>query len=114
MIQVRTMESGAGNGGVTMKAQDRLLPLLLFGLAGYGMPAGASDDQPGAEAPGAATGVPDSMLQAARTPDSKGSGPYPAMKSQVNDSSPFVVYRPADLTALGRRKMPIYVFGNGA
>jgi dienelactone hydrolase len=97
-----------------MIVRDRFLPLLLLGLAGYGMPAGASDDQPASEAPRTAASAADSMLQAARAPDSKGSGPYPAAKSQVNDSSPFVVYRPADLAALRKRKMPIYVFGNGA
>ena len=47
-------------------------------------------------------------------PDSKGSGAYPAMKHQVAGLPNHVVYQPADLAALGSRKMPIYIFGNGA
>lgn len=90
-----------------VSARKKLLFLCLIGLASYGVPVSVGDAQPSAD-------VPDSMLQAARAPDSKGSGAYPAIKNQVNDSSQFVVYRPADLAALRKRKMPIYVFGNGA
>ena len=47
-------------------------------------------------------------------PDSKGSGAYPAIKHQVAGLPGHVIYQPADLTALGKRKMPLYIFGNGA
>ena len=47
-------------------------------------------------------------------PGDKGSGRYPAVM-EVDPSLPrHVVYRPADLAALAGRKMPIYVWGNGA
>ena len=43
-----------------------------------------------------------------------GSGPYPAVM-EVDPSLPrHVVYRPKALAALGRKKMPIYIWGNGA
>ncbi len=48
------------------------------------------------------------------TPDSRGDGPYPATKRQIDGPPDLVAYYPADLNALGDRKMPIYVFGNGA
>ena len=47
-------------------------------------------------------------------PDSIGTGPFPALK-EIDASLPDqVVYRPADLSALGSTKLGVYVFGNGA
>jgi dienelactone hydrolase len=48
------------------------------------------------------------------TPDTPGTGPYPAIKEEVPSLPDHVVYRPADLGKLGGRKLGIYVFGNGA
>ncbi len=48
------------------------------------------------------------------TPDSIGTGPYPAIKHEVPILPNHVVYEPADLATLKQVKMPIYVFGNGA
>lgn len=42
-----------------------------------------------------------------------GTGRYPAMLEERPDLPDHVVYRPADMTALGREKLGIYVFGNG-
>ncbi len=53
-------------------------------------------------------------IRESATPDSIGSGPYPAIKHEVSSLPDHVVYEPADLEALGALKMPIYVFGNGA
>ncbi len=47
-------------------------------------------------------------------PDSKGSGAYVAMKHQVAGLPGHVIYQSANLAALGKRKMPLYIFGNGA
>jgi len=44
----------------------------------------------------------------------KGSGPYPAIMEVDPSLSRHVIYRPENLSALGRKKMPIYVWGNGA
>jgi hypothetical protein len=49
-----------------------------------------------------------------QTPDTPGTGRYPAIK-QIDPRLPgHVVYRPADLGALGDTKLGLYVFGNGA
>ncbi|HEY0962135.1 MAG TPA: hypothetical protein VGE69_07235 [Pseudomonadales bacterium] len=49
-----------------------------------------------------------------RIPDTVGTGPFRAMK-EVDPGLPGqVVYRPADLGALGDTKLGIYAFGNGA
>ena len=46
-------------------------------------------------------------------PDSPGTGAFPAMK-EVDPALPDqVVYRPADLAALGDTKLGVYAFGNG-
>lgn len=47
------------------------------------------------------------------TPDTAGTGSFPALK-EVDPTLPDqVVYRPSDLGALGDTKLGIYVFGNG-
>jgi dienelactone hydrolase len=48
------------------------------------------------------------------TPDTPGTGRYPAMKEETPSLPDHVVYRPADLGKLGARKLGVYVFGNGA
>jgi hypothetical protein len=46
-------------------------------------------------------------------PDTQGTGGYPSMK-EIDPGLPgHVVYRPADLSGLGQRKLGVYVFGNG-
>jgi hypothetical protein len=47
------------------------------------------------------------------TPDTRGTGPYPATKETDPSLPDHVVYRPADLEALGNTKLGVYVFGNG-
>jgi predicted acyl esterase len=47
-------------------------------------------------------------------PDTPGTGQYPALKEEVASLPDHVVYRPADLGKLGRRKLGLYIFGNGA
>lgn len=48
------------------------------------------------------------------TPDTPGTGAYPALKESVASLPNHVVYRPADLGKLGARKLGLYIFGNGA
>jgi dienelactone hydrolase len=50
----------------------------------------------------------------ADAPDSRGTGPFPAIKEIDPGLPEQVVYRPADLGALGQTKLGIYAFGNGA
>lgn len=48
------------------------------------------------------------------TPDTPGTGRFPAMKESPASLPEHVVYRPADLGALGSQKLGVYIFGNGA
>jgi dienelactone hydrolase len=43
----------------------------------------------------------------------RGGGPFPALFEERADLPNHVVYRPADLSAVGRKSLGIYVFGNG-
>lgn len=47
------------------------------------------------------------------SPDSRGLGPYPAIKEADPSLPNHVVYRPENLGALGKRKLGIVVWGNG-
>lgn len=47
-------------------------------------------------------------------PDTPGTGPFPAIKRVEPGLPDQVVYRPADLDALGATKLGIYAFGNGS
>ncbi|MFN8093883.1 MAG: alpha/beta hydrolase, partial [Vicinamibacteria bacterium] len=49
----------------------------------------------------------------AALPDTPGSGAFAATKEEVASLPDHVVYRPADLGALGARKLGLYLFGNG-
>jgi hypothetical protein len=62
----------------------------------------------------AATPVSAQPGAGAALPDSIGTGPYPAVKEIDPGLPDQVVYRPADLDALGDTKLGIYAFGNGA
>ena len=46
-------------------------------------------------------------------PTSTGTGRYPAMHEELPSLPNHVVYRPANLAALGHTKLPVYVWGNG-
>jgi hypothetical protein len=49
-----------------------------------------------------------------RMPDTPGTGRFAAMKEEPASLPNHVLYRPADLAALGGTKLGIYLFGNGA
>lgn len=49
-----------------------------------------------------------------RRPDEPGSGRWPAIKEQIPALPRHVVYRPADLAALGTQKLGVLAWGNGA
>lgn len=54
------------------------------------------------------------MIAQGKVPDSPGTGPYRVIRHVLDTLPDEVVYQPADLAALGSRKMPVYLFGNGA
>ncbi len=49
----------------------------------------------------------------AKLPDTPGTGSYPAIKEEVPSLPDHVVYRPADLSQLGSRKLGVLAWGNG-
>ena len=46
-------------------------------------------------------------------PDSTGTGPYRPFKQEIASLPDHVVYMPRDLSALGSKKLGLYLFGNG-
>ena len=48
-----------------------------------------------------------------KLPDTIGTGKYPALKEEVPSLPNHVIYRPADLSKLGREKLGILAWGNG-
>jgi hypothetical protein len=50
----------------------------------------------------------------ATTPDTPGTGRFPALKEEIDSLPDHVVYRPSNLAGLGNTRLGIYLFGNGA
>ena len=73
---------------------------------------GASDSQT-ASPPAALAGMQQAFAAYHKMPDTPGSGPFAARKEEDPAFPGHVVYRPADLTRLGARKLPILLWGNG-
>src|SRR5271168_273814 len=48
-----------------------------------------------------------------KKPDTVGTGRYPALKEMVGSLPNHVIYRPADLSQLGREKLGVLGWGNG-
>jgi len=48
-----------------------------------------------------------------RKPDTAGTGQYPALKEMVDALPNHVIYRPADLSKLGKDKLGVLAWGNG-
>jgi dienelactone hydrolase len=86
---------------MTAAAGACLLATVLVGGTGRAQPAPPSAD------------FQKAMAAYHRMPDTRGTGPFPAMKG-IDPAFPgHVVYRPADLGKLGGRKLPIALWGNG-
>ncbi len=49
-----------------------------------------------------------------KKPDTVGTGRYPALKEMVDSLPNHVIYRPADLSKLGKDKLGVLAWGNGA
>jgi hypothetical protein len=48
-----------------------------------------------------------------KMPDTAGTGKYPAMKEEIASLPNHVIYRPTDLSKLGKQKLGVLAFGNG-
>lgn len=60
-----------------------------------------------------AVAQPPNMEEMNRRPDNVGTGAYPALKEEVASLPGHVVYRPADLAAMGSQKLGVVAWGNG-
>lgn len=97
-------------GGAMIKTGRVLSALVLCSIA---MPGIVLGQQP----PAAAPLNPEQLEmrdRQANMPDTPGTGRFPALKEETPSLLDHVVYRPAELAALGSLKLGIYVFGNGA
>jgi hypothetical protein len=68
--------------------------------------------QPAAN-PAAQAAAAERARQQDATPDTPGTGPYAALKELDPGLPDHVIYRPANLAALGTTKLGVYAFGNG-
>lgn len=85
-----------------------LAAIFLLGLTVQ--PAAAQPGQPSPEQRAAAESA---RARQAATPDTPGTGAYPALKEELASLPDHVVYRPAGLGKLGSTKLGLYLFGNG-
>ena len=75
--------------------------------------AGAASAQNAAPEDAAAEDMATMMARINLLPDTPGDGPYPSIIEQVADLPNHVVYRPADLSAIGPNGLGVFVWGNG-
>jgi hypothetical protein len=91
----------------------RSRPAILTALAFSLVSATVAVAQPPMPTPEQRAAMEAERARQAALPDTPGTGAYPAMKEEVASLPDHVIYRPADLSALGATKLGIYVFGNG-
>ena len=99
--------------------------LLAVAMTGSAMAQTAADTTHAVNAPATAPQPPQTSpeekarIEAAYTayfkaPDTEGTGPYPAMKEETPSLPDHVVYRPKDLSRVGKGQLGIVGWGNGA
>jgi len=86
-------------------ALTAFFPLWLLALSAEGQPAAPSPEQRAA--------MEAERARHAALPDSPGTGAFPALKEEDASLPDHVVYRPADLSPFGAKKLGLYLFGNG-
>jgi len=74
--------------------------------------AASATAQPAAD-PAAQAAAAERQRQQDATPDTRGTGPYAAIKELDAGLPEHVIYRPDNLASLGATKLGVYAFGNG-
>ena len=87
-----------------------LLGTMAMGLMLLG---GAGNAQTAAPTPAAMAALQQAFAAYHKMPDTRGSGPFPARKEADPQFPGHVVYRPEDLSRLGKRALPVVLWGNG-
>ncbi len=85
----------------------------LFAVAAACVAVGAAAQQQPAQPPADRAAVEQRQAEINKRPDTPGTGRFPAMKEEVASLPRHVVYRPKDLTGLGRTKLGVVAWGNG-
>jgi len=91
-----------------------LIPLGVLGILALSCTAARAQNAPAPTADERAAAMAAMRERQNAMPDTPGTGAYPALKEVVPSLPEHVVYRPADLSKLGSRKLGLYIFGNGA
>ena len=86
--------------------------VLLGALLGAQAVTAQQPPAPGAGGPNRAAMGPPGARQN-NLPDTPGTGAYPAMKEEIPNFPRHVVYRPANLAAMGSQKLGVVAWGNG-
>jgi hypothetical protein len=105
----RAMRPAGTHGGVGMKVPAQFAALVLaIGTTALvsAQPAPPTEAQRAEQAA--------MRERQATTPDTPGTGHFPALKEEVGSLPDHVVYRPSNLAGLGNTRLGIYLFGNGA
>ena len=97
-----------------IRAANRVITAMVLTGALLGAQAVTAQQTPAPRAGGpsrAAPGPPRAGQN--NSPDTPGTGAYPAMKEEIPELPRHVVYRPADLAAMGSQKLGVVAWGNG-
>ncbi len=97
-----------------IRTANRVITIMVLAGALLGAQAVTAQQSPAPRAVGpnrAAIGPPGARQD--NRPDTPGTGAYPAMKEEIPDLPRHVVYRPADLAAMGSQKLGVVAWGNG-
>jgi len=97
-----------------MKSRSLLIAMTVTVAAGHWMLAGAALPPPSKAPPQFDRAAMEAEVAVFnKKPDQPGTGPYPAIK-EVDPTLPdHVIYRPKDLSALGKTKLGVLAWGNG-
>jgi hypothetical protein len=101
-----------------VKIHTNLVPATIFLMTAFLSACGQGDQPTPADPTQADNTAPepaadDTQQSHDAMPDTPGTGPFPALKEIDPGLSDQVVYRPANLEALGDTKLGVYAFGNG-
>jgi hypothetical protein len=97
-----------------IRAANRVITIMVLAGALLGAQAVTAQQPPAPRAGGpnrAAMGPPGAGQN--NSPDTPGTGAYPAMKEEIPALPRHVVYRPANLAAMGSQKLGVVAWGNG-
>ncbi len=110
-LRVRAYSAENTGGSIMISTRRASFALVFSFVASVGL---AAEPAAPANAPPALNAAQAEMRARQQSmPDTRGSGRFAALKEEVASLPDHVVYRPANLAALGATKLGLYIFGNG-